>query len=84
MNSPTPPPGDLPASVVDSTLLQRDHFAAAYSVLRRGIEERAFPGAAFGVYFHGQVVALDGVGHFTYEPDSPTAAPTTISPASPK
>jgi CubicO group peptidase (beta-lactamase class C family) len=78
MNSPHPAPSDIPASIVASTLNQRERCAAAYSVLQRGIEERAFPGAAFGVYFDGQVVALDGVGHFTYDPESTPVRPSTI------
>lgn len=57
---------------------QRRRFAAAYSVLERAIQEGAFPGAAFGVLSDRQVLALDGVGRFTYEPRSNPVAASTI------
>jgi serine-type D-Ala-D-Ala carboxypeptidase len=57
---------------------QRRQFATAYSVLEQAVAEQAFPGAAFGVLTKNQVLALDGVGGFTY--DQPTAAvtPSTV------
>ncbi len=73
-----PPPTDVPASVLASTLNQRKRFAAAYSVLERAIADRAFPGAAFGVFLDGEILALDGVGRFTYDPESPVVAPMTV------
>jgi serine-type D-Ala-D-Ala carboxypeptidase len=73
-----PPPTDVPASVLASTLNQRKRFAAAYSVLDRAIADRAFPGAAFGVLLDGEILALDGVGRFTYDPESPVVAPMTV------
>jgi CubicO group peptidase (beta-lactamase class C family) len=72
------PTSPLPEDVTASTVNQRGRFAAAYSVLEDAISERAFPGAAFGVFFQGQILALDGVGRFTYSPDSATVAPGTI------
>jgi len=63
-----PPLLTIPASASG----QRDQFAAAYSVLERAVAQRAFPGAAFSVLARGRVLALDGVGGFTY--DQPTAA----------
>jgi CubicO group peptidase (beta-lactamase class C family) len=71
-------PKEIPPSVIASTLTQRERFAAAYSVLQRGIDEHAFPGAAFGVYLNGKVVALDAVGRFTYDPNSPPVDPATV------
>jgi CubicO group peptidase (beta-lactamase class C family) len=73
MTLPIPPP-----SGAASTVNQRERFSAAYSVLERAVEERAFPGAAFGVLLDGQILALDGVGRFTYGSDSPAVAPHTI------
>ena len=73
-----PPPTDVPASVLASTLNQRKRFAAAYSVLDRAIADRAFPGAAFGVLLDGKILALDGVGRFTYDPESPVVTPMTV------
>ena len=78
MNQPTSPSSGIPAAVAASTLNQRDRFAAAYSVLERAIEERAFPGAAFGVLLDGKIHALDGVGRFTYDPASPAVTPSTV------
>lgn len=72
------PPAIIPASVLDSTLDQQSRFAAAYSVLHEAIQSHAFPGAAFGVLFNGSIIALDGIGRFTYEADSPAVAAATI------
>jgi CubicO group peptidase (beta-lactamase class C family) len=67
-----------PTDTAASTVNQRERFSHAYSVLERAIQDRAFPGAAFGVLSQGKVIALDGVGRFTYEADSPPVAPATI------
>jgi hypothetical protein len=58
-----PPPQ---VTVPSSASAQRQRFAAAYSVLEQGISQQAFPGAAFGVLLGGKVLALDGIGGFTY------------------
>src|SRR3984957_16721626 len=58
-----PPQISLPAPAS----AQRHQFAAAYSVLEQAVSDQAFPGAAFGVLFRGQVLALDAVGGFTYD-----------------
>ncbi len=73
-----PPPTDIPASVLAATRSQRERFAAAYAVLERAIAERAFPGAAFGVLLDGEILALDAVGRFTYDPGSPAVTPMTV------
>lgn len=73
-----PPPTDIPPGVAASARNQRSRFAAAYSVLERAIADRAFPGAAFGVLLNGEILALDGVGRFTYEPDSRAVTPMTV------
>ena len=74
-----PPQLSLPASAS----AQRVQFAAAYSVLEQAVVEKAFPGAAFGVLFRGQVLALDGVGRFTYDqPSTPVTASTVYDLAS--
>jgi CubicO group peptidase (beta-lactamase class C family) len=56
----------------------RIRFAEAYSVLERAISEQAFPGAAFGVLADGQVLALDGVGRFTYDAQSEGVSASTV------
>lgn len=53
-------------------------FPAAHTVLTAAIRDRAFPGAAFGVWLRGQVIAIESVGCFTYESDSPAVQPQTI------
>jgi serine-type D-Ala-D-Ala carboxypeptidase len=52
-------------------------FGAAYRVLEEAIAARAFPGCAFGVLAGGEVVLKEGLGRFTFEPESPTVAPET-------
>jgi CubicO group peptidase (beta-lactamase class C family) len=51
---------------------------AARAVLERGIAERAFPGAAWGVLRGGEMVALEAAGRFTYEEDAPPVRPETV------
>jgi serine-type D-Ala-D-Ala carboxypeptidase len=53
-------------------------FAAAREVLERAVEERAFPGATYGVLLEGKLVALDAVGRFTYESSAPTVQAATV------
>ena len=53
-------------------------FAAAYAVLEDAIAARAFPGAAYGVLLNGEVIALEAVGRFTYDPASPQVVPSTV------
>jgi serine-type D-Ala-D-Ala carboxypeptidase len=68
-----PPPQLATPSSASAQHLQ---FAAAYSILERAVSEQAFPGAVFGVLAQGRVLALDGVGTFTYDP---AAEPVTAS-----
>ncbi len=53
-------------------------FSRAFDVLREGIARRAFPGASVAVTSQGRLVALKGLGRFTYEPDSPAVQADTI------
>src|SRR5262249_14950498 len=48
------------------TVGQDERFRRAFAVLQRGISERAFPGASVAVTYKGKLVALIGVGRFTY------------------
>jgi CubicO group peptidase (beta-lactamase class C family) len=57
---------------------QDEQFQRAFDVLRSGIEQRAFPGAAVAVTYQGKLVAHKGLGHFTYAPDSPTVKADTV------
>ncbi len=62
-------------SLSDSSLLP---LPAADAVLLQAISEHAFPGAAYGVWLRGNVVAMAAVGRFTYAPDAPPMQPETI------
>src|SRR5437870_749165 len=66
-----------PAASAD-LLRQEQRFARACQVLRDAIQERAFPGAAFSVLWRGELIALSGVGGFTYETDSPRVKGETV------
>ncbi len=69
-----PPPVSIPETASDG----RNRFSAAREVLERAVAERAFPGAAWGVLLNGDVVALDAVGRFTYDPGAPEVTPGTV------
>jgi CubicO group peptidase (beta-lactamase class C family) len=69
-----PPVLNIPATAAH----QRDRFRAAYTVLEHAIAKEAFPGAAFGVLAGGQVVALDGVGSFTYDVATEQVNPSSV------
>lgn len=45
---------------------QDETFRRAYEILRSGIEQRAFPGASAAIAHQGKLVALKGLGRFTY------------------
>jgi serine-type D-Ala-D-Ala carboxypeptidase len=68
----------IPASASE----QRRQFTAAYSVLERAVSDQAFPGGAFGVLSQGRILALDGVGNFTYTPATAVTASTVYDLAS--
>jgi CubicO group peptidase (beta-lactamase class C family) len=57
---------------------QDEKYRRAFAVLRSGIEEKAFPGATVAVAHQGKLVALKGLGRFTYEADSSEVKPDTI------
>src|SRR5438270_3182090 len=65
---------NLPAEKIAT----QTQFPRAIEVLRDGIAALAFPGAAFAVTFNGRLIALHGVGRFTYEASSPQVMPETI------
>jgi serine-type D-Ala-D-Ala carboxypeptidase len=53
-------------------------FAKAFAVLQEGIEQRAFPGAAVAVTRGDELIALKGLGRFTYDASSPEVHADTI------
>ena len=75
----------MPPSAPSSPLLpqadyagQDERFAAAFSVLRQAINDRAFPGCALSVLHKGKLVALKGLGQFTYDTTAPAVEVDTI------
>jgi serine-type D-Ala-D-Ala carboxypeptidase len=80
MTSPQVPMPQSPPelSVPFSAATQRQRFAKAYSILQEAIDCRAFPGAAFSVLAHKEILALDGVGSFTYEAGSTAVGASTV------
>jgi CubicO group peptidase (beta-lactamase class C family) len=57
---------------------QADRFAPARAVLEDAITSRAFPGCAFGIFAEGEILLVDSLGRFTYEPDSEAVTPETV------
>jgi CubicO group peptidase (beta-lactamase class C family) len=57
---------------------QEKIFDSAFSILQKGIAELAFPAASIAVTHRGRLIALKTLGGFTYEPSSPTVAPSTL------
>ena len=58
--------------------LQDEQFQHAFAVLRSGIDQRAFPGAAVAITHQGKLIAYKGLGHFTYDAASPAVTADTI------
>jgi CubicO group peptidase (beta-lactamase class C family) len=54
------------------------NFASARDLLQQAVQDRAFPGAAFGVLHRGNIVATEAVGRFTYEESAPAVEPATV------
>src|SRR5579864_4313617 len=66
-------------STLSHALSQQDEqFQRAFAILRSGIGQRAFPGAAVAVTHQGKLMAHKGLGHFTYEAESPAVTAETI------
>jgi serine-type D-Ala-D-Ala carboxypeptidase len=57
---------------------QDEQFQRASNILRSGIDQCAFPGAAVAVTHQGKLVAHKALGHFTYETSSPAVTAETI------
>jgi serine-type D-Ala-D-Ala carboxypeptidase len=57
---------------------QDEQFQHAFNVLRSGIDQRAFPGAAVAIAHQGKLIAHKGLGHFTYDARSPAVAAETV------
>jgi CubicO group peptidase (beta-lactamase class C family) len=53
-------------------------FPIATSVLADAIHQHVFPGAAFGVLHPNERAAIESIGGFTFQPDSPRVQPDTV------
>ncbi len=69
-----PPPTSIPETALDG----RQRFRGAREILERAVSEGVFPGAAYGILLNGDVVALDAVGRFTFDPAAPEVTPGTV------
>jgi CubicO group peptidase (beta-lactamase class C family) len=69
--------------LTDKSTGQDEKFRQSFALLERAIEERAFPGAATAITYRGELVALKGLGRFTYDAGSkPVNADTPYDLAS--
>ena len=57
---------------------QEAQFARAFAIIRNGIGQHAFPGAALAVNGRWSCVVRAGFGRYTYEPDSHEVSRQTI------
>ena len=57
---------------------QDSQFSEAFRILDKAIEARAFPAASVAVLHHGALVALRGLGRYTYDSDSPAVTAETV------
>jgi CubicO group peptidase (beta-lactamase class C family) len=57
---------------------QDEQFQRAFNILRSGVDQRAFPGAAVAVTHQGKLIAHKGLGHFTYDATSPAVNAETV------
>lgn len=74
MNQTSQPYDELRSSLDQ----QESRFSRAFSIICDAIGKHAFPGGALAVTNRGALVASQGFGCFTYEPDSPEIRPDTI------
>jgi len=57
---------------------QDEQFQRAFGILRSGIDQRAFPGAAVAIAHDGKIIAHKGLGRFTYDATSPAVTAETV------
>jgi len=57
---------------------QDEQFQSAFNILRSGIDQRAFPGAAVAIAHQGKLIAHKGLGRFTYAATSPAVTAETV------
>ena len=72
-----PPPQELVSPRPD-VAHQEKQFARVFSLIREGINQHAFPGAALAVTHRGALVASQGFGRFTYDDNAPEVQADTV------
>ncbi len=72
------PEANAGPTLADETAAQERRFARAFQLLRQGVTERVFPGAALVVAHRGRLLAWEAFGRFTYEMSSPEVRPDTL------
>ena len=78
-NPPANPKAPCAGPVLaDETFAQERRFARAFELIRQGVTERVFPGAALAVTDRGRLRAWKAFGRFTYEPSSPEIRRETV------
>jgi CubicO group peptidase (beta-lactamase class C family) len=66
-------------STLSHALSQQDEqFQRAFNILRSGIDQRAFPGAAVAIAHQGKLIAHKGLGNFTYDAASLAVTAETV------
>jgi len=74
-----PSPVKAPMRAPEPAFERQDaQFARAFQILQQAIEQRAFPGAALAVAQGGRLLALQGLGRFTYEDGAPAVTADTV------
>jgi CubicO group peptidase (beta-lactamase class C family) len=67
------------ANILPRDLVRQDAtFGRAFAVLEAGIEQRAFPGASVAITHQGKLIALKGLGRFTYDAKAPLVTTETV------
>ncbi len=72
------PPAALRHWPVPACQQQDTGFQSAFGCIRNAAAEHSFPGATVAITHRGKLIALKAFGRFTFEPDSPPVAVTTI------
>lgn len=72
------PPAKAEPALADATAGQQQRFAHAFELIRRAVANRVFPGAALAVVSHGQLLAWNAFGCFTYDPAAPEVRRETL------
>jgi CubicO group peptidase (beta-lactamase class C family) len=62
----------------DDNAKTNPRLGTARELLLEAIRNHSFPGCAYGVLARGSVIACEGLGRFTYEPDAPRVEAETI------